>query len=202
MLSLLNLPAVPKAVELDLIKWANDQIEEQGYWNKTEFEQSSFPNVVDRRVLQIDRWKDLDDLMGPHIPWPVSYGILIMENTGQSGATFPPHSDLKRGVGFNYILETGGDHVETCFFDKVEPRKMHWSDAELTQIASCNVAPHKWYLFDSSMIHCVRKVETKRIILMMFPYGEWHHLNFADMHREYPQLFSHNGFPYEKDFSF
>lgn len=87
-----------------------------------------------------------------------------------NGKFFIPHRDLLRDVAYNYILETGGDAVETCFY-KPKPEFKHLDVTARTFIPydridlvdSVIFESGQWHKIDVTNIHSVENIDpTKR----------------------------------------
>lgn len=64
------------------------------------------------------------------------------------------HKDFNRIKAFNYIIEQGGDNVETCFYnDKFELIEQHV------------IEKHRWHVLNVDVFHNVRNVNRPRIAL-------------------------------------
>jgi hypothetical protein len=109
----------------------------------------------------VNRWiADNIPLIGVHAS--------IQEFT--NGKFFIPHRDLLRDVAYNYILETGGDAVETCFY-KPKPEFKHLDVTARTFIPydridlvdSVIFESGQWHKIDVTNIHSVENIDpTKR----------------------------------------
>ena len=64
------------------------------------------------------------------------------------------HKDLGRSVAYNYIINSGGDHAETCFYDN-----------SYQLIEKHNIKEHCWHRLDVSVNHNVINLVTPRIAL-------------------------------------
>jgi len=75
-----------------------------------------------------DTNKNLKNFVEDFIPRPTAISIHVIQGS------LPIHVDIERTESYNYIIETGGDNVMTCFYQdkilieqhKIEPRKWHW----------------------------------------------------------------------------
>jgi hypothetical protein len=87
-----------------------------------------------------------------------------------NGKFWIPHRDLLRDVAYNYVLETGGDNVKTCFY-KPKPEYEHLNVSARTcipydridLIESTVFEKDQWHKIDVSKIHSVENIDpTKR----------------------------------------
>lgn len=93
-----------------------------------------------------------------------------------NGKFFIPHRDLLRDVAYNYILETGGDNVKTCFY-KPKPEFEHLNVTARTfipydridLIESTVFEKDQWHKLDVSKIHSVENIDptTRRFSLTL-----------------------------------
>jgi hypothetical protein len=68
------------------------------------------------------------------------------------------HKDINRTIAFNYLIDCGGNNVETCFYDK-----------KLKLIEKIKIEPFKWHKLDVSTFHNVINLERPRIALTITP---------------------------------
>ena len=64
------------------------------------------------------------------------------------------HKDYGRIQAYNYMIENGGDNVQTCFFDD-----------QFQLLEKYNIENHRWHCLDVSVYHNVINVESTRIAL-------------------------------------
>ena len=116
--------------------------------------------------------------------------IGIIHNTTSRPASYPPHSDKFRRVGFNYYIDLGGENVETVFYDKVD---------DSFESEGGNVIPHDqlsgkvekikfekdcWNLFHTRRFHSVENIETTRCLLTI----SFLNINFDQFQQKYQSL--------------
>jgi hypothetical protein len=68
------------------------------------------------------------------------------------------HCDYGRTIAFNYIIDSGGSNVETCFYN---------NDRSL--IYSIKIDEHRWHRLDVSVLHNVINLERPRISITISP---------------------------------
>jgi hypothetical protein len=66
----------------------------------------------------------------------------------------PTHKDRKTLTKFCYILDPGGDNVETRFYDEHDPAKV---------IESVVIQPHRWHILKVDCYHSVHGIEPNRV---------------------------------------
>jgi len=88
----------------------------------------------------------------------------------RGGNIFFPHVDLMRSTAYNYIIDTGGDNVETVFYDpkpefahlEITPRTCIPYD-RIQKVDSVICQKDEWYRLDVTKIHSVENMDnTKR----------------------------------------
>jgi hypothetical protein len=93
----------------------------------------------------------------------------IMKNIQHSPACMPPHVDSYRAMAINYLIEPGGDNVQTVFYNAVRPIKTESHNLcypEVSQIES-HVFKQAWYAFSVNRCHSVENLQTQRIFLAL-----------------------------------
>ncbi len=68
------------------------------------------------------------------------------------------HKDFERGLAYNYLIDLGGDNVETCFFD---------NDFKLVETHV--IKKHAWHTLDVTVFHSVKNVTHPRLAITLFP---------------------------------
>jgi hypothetical protein len=71
------------------------------------------------------------------------------------------HKDFFRTRAYNYIIDPGGDNVQTCFYDDNE-----------NLIESHCIEPYRWHEFDASINHNVINLTSPRIAITLFDKSE------------------------------
>jgi len=67
------------------------------------------------------------------------------------GPSIPIHKDIARDTCFNYILNTGGDNVETV-----------WYDDNYKEIHREYIEPNRWHQLKVDVLHTVEGITNKR----------------------------------------
>jgi hypothetical protein len=79
----------------------------------------------------------------------------------------PKHVDVDRAINYNYILQAGGNNVETVWWD---------NGKELYR--TC-LPEKKWHKFNASIEHSIENIETERVGISVFKYdsnaGWWYY---------------------------
>jgi hypothetical protein len=97
----------------------------------------------------------------------------IIENGSSTG----PHTDRYRRWHLFYLLESGGDNVETVWYQ--EPDKPVWRDefvvfsdySKLNELYRCVLPTNTWILFNSRIIHDVQNMSGTRKTLTVDLYS-------------------------------
>lgn len=106
----------------------------------------------------------------------LGFGVILLKNLNDAEpAFFPPHTDYKRKLGINLILEKGG--TDTCLevYEPTNPPDFHdeihgssyWNHNNLTAIDKKNIKENVWHSFQASAPHSVTNILTRRTTLMM-----------------------------------
>jgi hypothetical protein len=93
-----------------------------------------------------------------HLQLDIKYraSIQVIKNT------IPIHIDIGRSIVFNYIIDTGGNNIDTIFYSK--------NNDDYTIIESHCIEPFKWHRLNVSTPHSVSTIlpNNKRISLSVF----------------------------------
>lgn len=99
---------------------------------------------------------------------PITGLIGVMKNTQLLPACMPPHVDRKRGVALNYYLETGGNNVDTVFYDAIKDTDIdgavNYHYDSVSKFGQYRFQKNQWYAYEVSRCHSVENIETSRII--------------------------------------
>ena len=118
--------------------------------------------------------------------------IGVIENAYDAEtAQSPPHCDRLRQTAINYIINTGGNNVLTCFYHN--SRRHHGLDqAENDQAKNLNLdfklrlTEEVWHSYNVQKYHSVENIQTKRIVLSLYLENN---LTFDQFNQEYQHLF-------------
>ncbi len=176
----LNLPPIPNYIKDDINKFLDEYLLT---WSPTpndgyrEVYGEDEINIVKRKVLVGWENKDLTNFVNSVCPQIKEISLFLLINDSDMPGFMPPHTDFNRELAVNYILETGGDSVETCFFEQVYdppiivkegfimPR--YFNEKNLTKKSSVIFKKDTWVSFDSQNPHCVNNISGKRILISM-----------------------------------
>jgi hypothetical protein len=117
--------------------------------------------------------KLVSDLLLPKLKKPTTSYIFVLRNKQNIPADFPPHLDEYRKLSLNYIVETGGNNVQTSFYDLERPKddnefkskNIPYEDLNKTQ--KYVLPKNKWNLSNTQVCHSVENLDDLRIILFV-----------------------------------
>jgi hypothetical protein len=117
--------------------------------------------------------KLVSDLLLPKLKKPTTSYIFVLRNKQNIPADFPPHLDEYRKLSLNYIVETGGNNVQTSFYDLERPKddnefkskNIPYEDLNKTQ--KYVLLKNKWNLSNTQVCHSVENLDDLRIILFV-----------------------------------
>jgi len=189
-----HLPKVPdKFVDLALAKTKSGRLKPL----MAPFDRNSRPaldwNMVGtpgyKRIITVDnqqvqsRWVDGFELGQEWECW-VKQNIIqnFIKTTARSIVgniqTLGAHIDNPGKLRFFYLLETGGDDVQTVFYKLPDKdfifnhqftdtaHAIHYNDtSELVEIQKLKVEPCRWILYNGYVIHSVENIQSPRIFL-------------------------------------
>lgn len=176
----LDLPQIPEYIKQDIHKFLDEYLltwtptPNDGY--KAVYKDEEI-NIVKRKVLAGWENKDLTKFIASICPQIKEISLFLLINDTDKPGFMPPHTDFNRELAVNYVLETGGDDVETCFFEQVydppivikdgfiQPR--YFNEKNLTKKSSAIFKKDTWVAFDSQNPHCVNNIMSKRILISM-----------------------------------
>jgi hypothetical protein len=116
----------------------------------------------------------------------------------QGGDKIFPHIDGGRDKVFNFIIETGGVSVKTCFWkpktnlDNTKFRPREWIDhRSIDLVESVVFEKNQWCYIDTTQIHSVENLDpsTKRIAITLSPVSNYGPISRSYMKRYFPELF-------------
>jgi hypothetical protein len=115
--------------------------------------------------------------------------VLVLRNhTESANAFYPPHQDMFRQTSLNFVIDAGGDSVETLSYDRVGS----YEDLTGQLVSYDTVNVHKryrlnspaWYALDVVRYHSVENISSDRIILAL----SFTDINLTDLSVKYPHL--------------
>ena len=86
-----------------------------------------------------------------------------------TSSSVPPHCDRGRKIAINYVLRTGGSHVQTRFYHekRSEPdlhsaENRYWKD--LVVKGEIQLPAKQWHVFDVQQFHSVENIQSDRFL--------------------------------------
>lgn len=135
--------------------------------------------------------KEINDLYSLYFRQPVLGVLGNLSNVSGSGESVcPPHCDRYRQMAVNYILQTGGNNVITCFYNEsrsgsnLEEAANELYD-NVTLDFEVQLPAQTWHAYDVQRFHSVRGVTDTRLIFSLVPYNN---VDFATFVTQYPNL--------------
>jgi hypothetical protein len=131
-------------------------------------------NIVERISFNIGDYIDLCELkaiMEPALPIEATYQLFIMRNIRPNRkAIFPAHTDRKRGVALNYLLQSGGENVKLHFHEPAASvANTFFNEINAPIRATFDTPLGAWGALDATDIHSVTGIEGDRIIFTLSP---------------------------------
>jgi hypothetical protein len=176
----LELPTIPDNIKQDIFKFLDEYLltwsptPNDGYREVYNVEEI---NIVKRKVLVGWENKDLTNFVESVCPQIKEISLFLLINDTPEPGFMPPHTDFNRELAVNYILDTGGNDVETCFFEQVyEPPTVvkdgfimprYFNERNLIRNSSTVFKQDSWVAFDSQKPHCVKNIIGRRILISM-----------------------------------
>jgi hypothetical protein len=104
-------------------------------------------------------------------------------------AVYPPHTDVGKLLNLNYVIDTGGNNVQTIFYDKQEegPNKLLGQIERyenLTPIKHFIANPGEWHAIDVKRFHSLDNIVDTRTILCL----GFNSISFSDFKLKYNNL--------------
>ena len=179
MFSKLELPPLPVAIKQDIINYTDEYIKTWEPASNAGYDAvhpNEIINISKRKVLE--GWTNdqltnaLQDIC-PHI-YDVSLYLIVNDNT--EPGVMPPHTDFNRKFAVNYIIETGGDAVETTFYEdfKLQPvienghiMPRYFNEKKVIKVTSEIFKEDEWFAFDAQRPHGVKNITGKRVVICM-----------------------------------
>lgn len=173
---LLNLPSLPTQIEQVLVETCRSiPLKEQDRQWVNLFHKNELPIAAHSYGLQSAPIpKDVVEFIQQYLKAYFGQEELIMfvgilKNVVGQPSTSPPHCDRAREMAINYVLSTGGDNVQTCFYK--EHREIHdITCAENKYYKDCTLDfkikfPEKvWHAYNVQRYHSVENIEHERYL--------------------------------------
>ena len=108
-------------------------------------------NVIETEVYrQYQVSKKLIDFVQPYFEFDITNNLKYQILT----KNIPIHKDRGRTKAINYLVEPGGDNVETI-----------WYTDDLIPLYKKEIAVHKWHIINTEINHGISGIKNKRLAL-------------------------------------
>lgn len=173
----LQLPKIPEELETKIIKLPTLGVEpvsvarDKSYYDRilTKNENSYKSNRTFRyplaHVPEVKTWIDHNIMRS----WHEADVNMINRESPSLG----PHCDLGVSHRLLYLLETGGENVETVWWQElgknIYPDLGHWvaDYNQLVELERISLKKRQWYLIDTRVLHSVENLETDRVAIQI-----------------------------------
>jgi len=178
----LNLPKLPADLATKLITLSeNNKSNETGKEWIEKFHNNSIravSHVYDRdtSILTDAVLEEINDLYSLYFNERLVAALGKLKNTYTDGlpAELPPHCDRQRQISINYLLETGGDDVRTCFFktprhvyDLSQSENDRYENLELD--FKISIPKETWHSYNVQYYHSVENIYEQRLLFSILP---------------------------------
>ena len=177
--SFLNLPALSDSMFTVVKEFANsiepDRAGQEWIQNFHNNQIHAVSHVYGKphAFLSQELQQELNQIYYPYFQQSIMAIVAKFENLDLGiPAQSPPHCDRYRQTAINYIIQTGGPEVRTCFYQQSR-RVQDLSQAENAQyheldLESCQVIPERtWHVYDVQKYHSVENILTSRLIFSL-----------------------------------
>lgn len=135
--------------------------------------------------------KEINEVYSSYFQQPVIGIVGNLSNIGDSEpAQAPPHCDRFRKTAINYIMQTGGDNVYTCFYKKLRNND-NLSEAanslysEVTLDDKIKLPAKTWHAYNVQQYHSVEGITDTRLIFSLLLDSN---PSLDDIEIQYPEL--------------
>lgn len=114
-------------------------------------------------------------------------------NVFERGPLVAPHVDANRNFSLQYLIETGGDSVETAWYQEkgqeiLRPDIRHVFDLskivldyeQLDQLGRIILPKNRWVCLSTNIIHAVENLQGRRLSLQISRQAEPNHIKYID----------------------
>ena len=101
----------------------------------------------------------------------------VLENTQDTLACYPPHTDRSRLVSIDYYIEQGGSNVKTIMYNQFDSKDNRLGGSmksynDVKPLQEYIFEESKWYCTNSRQFRSVENIEHKRILLSLSFYDK------------------------------
>lgn len=142
----------------------------------------------DSAVIPIYIQDKIKKLYQPYFSTPITPIFGVFENIYKDDwSQIPPHCDRQRKLAINYIVETGGLNVLTCFYNNTRiGENLESAECAIHDKLSLNckvrLPDRVWHAYCVQTYHSVENIKTKRIILSLYLQDNISYNDFIKLH--------------------
>lgn len=124
--------------------------------------------------------KQLKNLYREYFTEDIYFSFGKFSNMHSINCSFPPHRDKNRCLGINFLIVSGGDHVETVTYSKkisnntitkkninnpYNDKIINYENV-IVDVKEC-VPIHKWYCFNADEFHSLENLQSDRYVVFL-----------------------------------
>lgn len=176
----LNLPVLPPEIEKEITGIADNlPPDEPGRKWIEEFHDNKIHAVSHvygraNSVLHEDLQKTLQNLYGEFFNEPFICVVGKLQNVNDVKFSHaPPHCDRARHIAINYLLQSGGENVKTCFYNERRTNSdltsaENFKYNNITLDFKVCLPERVWHSYDVQHVHSVENIENTRLLFSIF----------------------------------
>jgi hypothetical protein len=119
----------------------------------------------------IELQDSISSLYAEYFKDPILASTIILRNATGALSVSPPHCDRGRYTVINYLIDSGGEDVQTHFYDHIRTNdvsaaeNLNYNQVKLTN--RYRLEEGNWYCWNAQQCHSVEQLETLRIFLVL-----------------------------------
>jgi hypothetical protein len=123
--------------------------------------------------IDSDTHNDLNMIFSAYFPGEqIQYVLGKIESVPNTVSVVPPHCDRGRFTACNFVLETGGENVETVFYDFERDTNdlnsaVNFKENDVKVESSVVFKSNCWYVFNAQQAHGVTNITGSRYLLSL-----------------------------------
>ena len=168
----LNLPKLPKEIltKVRLISNLMAHNDQSREW-MNQFHNHNINAVNYQYDLLLELQDEISVLYKEYFDDPLIVSIGVQRNITSTLGTSPPHCDRGRHTVINYLIDCGGEDVQTHFYnhtrtgDLSSAENLNYSSIKITN--RYRLAKDNWYCWNAQQCHSVEQLETIRIFIAL-----------------------------------
>jgi hypothetical protein len=114
----------------------------------------------------------------------------VMKNVTEEPAELPPHVDKLRKAAINFVVDAGGDSVETKFYNvQRSPNAdlntgLNFQYNQIAEVESHVLNEHQWHVVDVQRVHSVHNVTGTRLLFGLVVESNPDYKSFLERYKE------------------